>query len=109
MFGSHISSVTSTLKDLGVDSESIVGENIKSAIRGFLKLSLKRSVVQSPNGRTKSVCEINGQLVTLKVLKAVASPLLAIVNAPSAGVALGRPNSRMAMIDTGKTITCCNS
>ena len=102
LFGSHISSVISTLEDLGIESKSITGERVESINRGPLKLSLKRTVLQSPSGRTKSVCEINGQAVTLKVLKAVASPLLAIVNAPSAGMALGRPNSRMAMIDTGK-------
>ncbi|KAL3945848.1 MAG: hypothetical protein SGBAC_000120 [Bacillariaceae sp.] len=101
LFGSHISSVMSSLKYLGLDAESILGEEISSMSRGPLDISLKRSVVQSFNGRTKSVCEINGHPVTLKVLKAVASPLLAIVNAPSAGMALGRPNARMAMIDIG--------
>ncbi|CAJ1952450.1 unnamed protein product [Cylindrotheca closterium] len=101
LFGSHIASVASTLRFLGVDAESILGEDVESMSRGALDLSLKRSIMQSSNGRTKSVCEINDQTVTLKVLKAVASPLLAIVNAPLAGMALGRPNSRMAMIDIG--------
>ena len=106
LYGSHIPTVISTLRHLGLDSETIAGID-KESVKGPFELSLKRSIMQSSGGRTKSACEINGQTVTLKVLKAVASPLLATVNAPSAGVALSRPTSRMAMIDTGKTSTIC--
>jgi len=51
--------------------------------------------------RIKSTCFINGHSVPLKVLKAIASPLIAVVNAPVAATALGRPASRLSMIDSG--------
>jgi DNA repair ATPase RecN len=91
--------VKSTLERLKLDPTSILCSNQSDPP---LTLKLKRALsISNPTGRIQSTCSINDHGVTLKVLKAVGAPLLAIVNAPAAAAALGRPKSRMAMIDTG--------
>jgi hypothetical protein len=50
--------------------------------------------------RLKSVCSVNGQLVTLKVLASVASPLLAVVDTPMAAAALSKASARTGILDT---------
>ena len=49
----------------------------------------------------KSICRINGRHVSIKTLRHVASPLFTRVDVSTASAALSRPNSRLAMIDTG--------
>lgn len=102
LYGAHIAAVTSTLERLELNADSILVAHPTYA--SAVELKLKRSMsLSGPSGRIKSVCEINGHAVTLKALKAIGAPLLAIVNAPAAGAALGRASSRMAMIDTGRS------
>ena len=62
-------------------------------------LALKRELSVG-NARLKSTCSINGQAVTLKELRSVASPLLAVVDASAASSALSKASSRMSIIDT---------
>ena len=91
--------VKSTLEKNGLDPAFILGSNHDKIP---LLIKLKRSLsISNPSGRVKSSCSINDQVVTLKVLKAIGAPLLAVVNAPAAAAALGRQNSRMAMVDSG--------
>jgi hypothetical protein len=107
LYDSHISAVARTLEKLELNANSILGEYPSDTSTIPVELTLKRSLSMSgTSGRIKSVCEINGHVVTLKALKAVGAPLLAIVNAPAAGAALGRASSRMSMIDTGASRSC---
>jgi DNA repair ATPase RecN len=90
--------VRNILERMGVDPSPMLGTG-QAGVPVTLKL--KRSLLLSDSsGRIKSACSINDQSVTLKILKSVGAPLLAIVNAPAAASALGRPGSRMAMLDT---------
>eukprot|EP00566_Odontella_aurita_P004621 CAMPEP_0113586572 /NCGR_PEP_ID=MMETSP0015_2-20120614/34371_1 /TAXON_ID=2838 /ORGANISM="Odontella" /LENGTH=763 /DNA_ID=CAMNT_0000492023 /DNA_START=259 /DNA_END=2550 /DNA_ORIENTATION=- /assembly_acc=CAM_ASM_000160 len=57
--------------------------------------------IKSPKPRLKSRCEVNGQVVTLKALRAIASPLVTLVDASAAASALSKPTSRLAIIDKG--------
>jgi DNA repair ATPase RecN len=100
LYGSHVSVIRSTLEKLNLDAGSIFGNQLDMAAP--LHLSLKRSFFKSEiNGRIKSSCKINGLIVTLKALKAIGGPMLAIVNAPMASMALGKSHSRMTMFDAG--------
>eukprot|EP00980_Cylindrotheca_fusiformis_P020698 scaffold7738_cov133-Cylindrotheca_fusiformis.AAC.7 len=93
--------VERALEQLDLNRNSILGA-APTDPSSHVELKLRRSLTLSgANGRIKSVCEINGHIVTLKALKTVGAPLLAIVNAPAAAAALARANSRMSMIDTG--------
>jgi DNA repair ATPase RecN len=100
---SHIDMVTKTLERYGYDSKTIMQTNIGNGTdHQHATIKLKRVLSIAKNGqRIKSICYINDESVTLKTLKAVGTPLLAIVNAPVAAAALGRPASRLAMIDAG--------
>ena len=92
----HFSFVSKKLSRMGIDPAGILDSGVM--------LSLKRVISITPTGksqRMKSTCFINGHSVPLKVLKAIASPLIAIVNAPAAATALGKPALRLSMIDSG--------
>jgi DNA repair ATPase RecN len=94
----HVSMVTATLNRYDLDAQQI----LDSSVTTTPQLRLKRILTLTPNGqRVKSICFLNDHPVTLKVLKAVGAPLVAIVNAPAAAAALGRPASRLLMIDSG--------
>jgi len=109
---SHISFVTKTLNFFDLDPNIILqipSENSQKEMHGMdsiVMLRLKRTIsLRSTNKgqqhRIKSTCFINDHLVSLKTLKAIASPLVAVVNAPVAAAALGRSSSRLSMIDNG--------
>ena len=102
---SHISFVTKTLSDMDLDPKIMLQIPSENGYRE-ITLRLKRtiSLVSSNKGqqpRIKSNCFINDHLVSLKTLKAIASPLVAVVNAPVAAAALGQSPSRLSMIDNG--------
>ena len=118
----HQAYVRNALRQMGLDPNKILfesdedkdGDQNQERKVGITVLRLKRVISLSSTStnnnktnfgqqrqRVRSNCFINDQPVTLKVLKAIVSPLIAIVNAPVAAAALGRPASRLLMIDSG--------
>jgi DNA repair ATPase RecN len=101
---------------MGLNAASILGVKEELTDDSCATLTLKRifPVLSSKDGnvdegsttsnnkkiRFKSTCSINGYVVTLKALKLVGAPLVAIVDAPAAAAALKQPQSRLRMIDT---------
>ena len=113
----HTTHVSNSLRRMGLDPT-----NILEQLDDGIPLRLKRIISATPKSmnsdkkdssntektaqqRLKSTCYINDHLVPLKVLKEIASPLIAVVNAPVAASALGRPASRLSMIDCGVPTT----
>jgi DNA repair ATPase RecN len=88
---SHRATVSRTLERHHLDPTTI--------LQGY-ELTFTR-VLSRSGPRLKSSCYLNAVPVPLKVLKAVGSPLLALVNAPAAAAALNKPASRLLMLDTG--------
>ena len=88
----HLAFVQSMLKVMGVPDLTV--ENSQ-----FL-LTIRRTMVRSSKTRLKSVCTVNRIPVTLKALAALISPLLVVVDASAAAVALARPEARLAILDT---------
>jgi DNA repair ATPase RecN len=64
------------------------------------------SIGSSNKSRLKSICTINGQVVTLKTLATVASPLLAVVDTPMAASALSKGSARTGILDTAVPPHC---
>lgn len=114
---SHVSLLRKILLKLNMDAESIfqagisIEENGKSNTGNSIDetvgsttptyyIRLKRTL--SLNGaRVKSSCSINDYPLTLKAMKTIGTPLVAIVDAAAAGAALGRKESRLQMVDAG--------
>jgi len=93
----HLSVVSSSLKQFGVDPEILYKDQSKC------QLHLTRTIQRTgdASGRMKTLCRINGKHVSLKTLRCVASPLFTRVDVATASAALARPTSRLMMIDTG--------
>lgn len=92
----HLSAVSSSLKQFGVDPEILNNE------QSLGQLHLSRIIQRADaSGRMKSLCRINGKHVSLKTLRSISSPLFTRVDVATASAALSRPASRLAMIDTG--------
>jgi DNA repair ATPase RecN len=101
-----LSAAKSAFPKLGLDPSSLLSNDLDSP-KTTGKLVLSRTLLVQPlslqansKSRLKSVCQINGQAVTLKVLATLASPLLAVVDAATAATALSKPASRTAILDT---------
>lgn len=98
----HLSATMSLMQSNGLDP-ALVSDTIKN---GEATLQLTRMIIENETKgkvkrQLKSICKINGKLVTLKTLKLIVTPLIAIVDAGAAGAALKDPKARMAIIDTG--------
>lgn len=98
----HLSATLNLMQEVGLDP-ALVSGTIKD---GEATLQLTRMIIENETKgkvkrQLKSICKVNGKLVTLKTLKTVVTPLIAIVDAGAAGAALKDPKSRMAIIDTG--------
>ncbi len=97
----HLSMVESACRAVGVDASELVTRDADGL---SAKLVLQRTLSLQPGSagkpRLKSACQVNGKAVTLKAMKAIAGPLLTIVDAAAAASALSRPNSRLSVIDT---------
>ena len=98
----HLSATMNLMQEIGLDP-ALVSDTIKD---GEATLQLTRMIIENETKgkvkrQLKSICKVNGKLVTLKTLKTVVTPLIAIVDATAAGAALKDPKSRMAIIDTG--------
>lgn len=63
---------------------------------------LKRTLMRTngKTGRLSSLCEVNGKPVTMKDVRSIFAPLLAIVDASAAANALSRVQARLAALDT---------
>eukprot|EP00550_Attheya_septentrionalis_P005935 CAMPEP_0198290640 /NCGR_PEP_ID=MMETSP1449-20131203/8430_1 /TAXON_ID=420275 /ORGANISM="Attheya septentrionalis, Strain CCMP2084" /LENGTH=807 /DNA_ID=CAMNT_0043989167 /DNA_START=219 /DNA_END=2642 /DNA_ORIENTATION=- len=106
----HLSAVKRELRILGLDPLLLDASN-GNMETGML--SLKREMFlqppspsssrgsEAPKPRLKSICSINGQIVSLKTLRLISASLLTIVDASVASTALSRPSSRMSILDTG--------
>ena len=99
----HLSMVESACHTLGLDSSKLLakdsgGSSAKLILQRTLSLQPGKSSSGKP--RLKSTCQVNGMAVTLKAMKAIAGPLLTIVDAAAAASALAKPNSRLLVIDT---------
>lgn len=103
-----LSAAVTVFSKLGLDPSSMY---LTDDSKRTGKLVLSRSLLLQPptlattqprnsiKSRLKSVCQINGQTVTLKVLATVASRLLAVVDAAVATSALSKPAARLAILD----------
>ncbi|KAL3777277.1 hypothetical protein ACHAW5_006346 [Stephanodiscus triporus] len=103
LYEPHLAAVSTTLRRYGIDPTILLrrrdGED--SEVAGELRL--ERTLVGSggDSGRVKSACRINGRHVSLATMREVAGPLFVRVDVGVASAALGRPASRLTMLDTG--------
>lgn len=104
--GPHLAGATASLERIGIDPDVLFRHNNADSLQGSGTLILKRTLIlqqqrsAASKARLKSICEINGRVVTLKSMAALASPLFAVVDASTAAMALAKGDSRMAVIDT---------
>ncbi len=111
---SHKRFVWNQLEDLGLSPTKVLvqdSEKVDPSIKNSLfNLRLKRTFLRGKpskqnmdstptNYRMKSKYEINGYVVSGKVMKAIATPLITTVDAATAAAALSKPQSRMDIID----------
>lgn len=97
-----MSHVQKSLQTIGLDPLLLFQSNPAAATLKLRRvLSIAGPSQKGGNARLRSVCEINGTPVPNKDLTTVASPLIAIIDASAAAVALAKPNARIAVIDTG--------
>ncbi|KAL7531721.1 hypothetical protein ACHAXR_005672 [Thalassiosira sp. AJA248-18] len=96
LYEPQLSSVSSTLQKFGIDPSTLYNEQSTMG-----QLCLKRTLSSNNSGRIKSVCRINGKHISLKTLRQIASPLFTRVDVGVASAALGRPASRLTMVDMG--------
>jgi len=66
----------------------------------FKRITERLPTSTSKKGRIRNTCQINKNNVTLKTLRAIASPLIATVDAAAAASALGQPKARIQIIDS---------
>ena len=98
----HFDFVNSLLKNLGLDSV----QSEHGAKFGVLRLSRTLYLItdKMKHRRTetlRSKCFVNGEAVSLKSLKLIASIILTTVDAAVASTALNRQSSRLAVVDHG--------
>ena len=95
----HVSFVQVYLENLGID----LGDQWNTKDAAAKLLTIRRTLIRSstPRAKLKSVCTVNGQPITLKALSTLTSPLLVVVDASAAAVALSQPGARLALLDTG--------
>ena len=100
----QLSEVEMACRRIGLDVSDLSSQDAKLVLKRTLSLQ-PPSKSSSSKPRLKSTCEINGRTVTLKVMKAIAGPLLTIVDAAVAAAALSKPSSRLAVVDTAVPIS----
>lgn len=97
LYEPHISAISANLERVGIDTSSVLSnENSESR-----QLQLKRILSVGSSGRLKSFCTVNGIPIPLKTLRQIALPLFTRVDVGVASAALGRPSSRLAIVDIG--------
>eukprot|EP00581_Thalassiosira_minuscula_P005651 CAMPEP_0183740896 /NCGR_PEP_ID=MMETSP0737-20130205/60760_1 /TAXON_ID=385413 /ORGANISM="Thalassiosira miniscula, Strain CCMP1093" /LENGTH=808 /DNA_ID=CAMNT_0025976067 /DNA_START=36 /DNA_END=2462 /DNA_ORIENTATION=- len=99
LYEPQLSSVSANLRRFNIDPSILLHDDQQPNI-GLLHL--KRTLKSNnSSGRLKSVCRINGKHCSLKTLREIASPLFTRVDVGVASSALGRPASRLTMLDMG--------
>ena len=98
----HLSLTLKLMEEAGLDP-TLISDTTKD---GVATLQLTRMIIENETkgkakATLKSICKVNGKLVTLKALKTIVTPLIAIVDAPAAAAALAKPKARMDIINTG--------
>jgi len=93
----QLTAVSNNLQRFGIDPSILFNKKT----RVCCQLHLKRKLSSSNSGRLKSVCRINGKHISLKTLRQIASPLFTRVDVRVASSALGRPASRLTILDMG--------
>lgn len=97
LYEPHLSAVQTNLLRFGIDPDILVYQKSKVSL-----LHLKRTLSSTnSSGRLKSVCRINGKHISLKTLRQIAAPLFTRVDVGVASAALGRPASRLTILDMG--------
>ncbi|MGH3056073.1 MAG: hypothetical protein ACRDL7_13955, partial [Gaiellaceae bacterium] len=97
----HLSATIQDMEALSLSTRNLLGSKAKM---GSGRLILRRSIAlagEARKPRLRSHCVVDRQPVTLKTLTSLASPLLALVDAPAAASALSRPSARLAILDAG--------
>jgi len=99
----HITLTRNRLSEFGLDSEIL--EKSDDLVELVFKRTMERSSVKKSGGkgRLRNKCKINGKEVTLKVLRAIASPLIITVDAVSAASALSQLKARIGIVDANIT------
>lgn len=99
----HITATTNMLQEVGLDPSLITStiDEHQTAKLELTRMIIENETKSSKRKQLKSICKINGKLTTLKVLKYLITPLIAIVDASAASSALKDPKARMAILDSG--------
>lgn len=108
----YLAAAELVFKQLDLDASSLI-PTIDHEVNRTGRLFLSRTLQSQPpnllsptlnntNGKSKlkSICLVNDQLISLKALAALASPLLTVVDAPTAASALSKASTRTAVLDT---------
>jgi hypothetical protein len=95
LYEPHLSALSTNLERLGIDLRIPTNKNSET------RLHLKREISARNAGRLKSFCTVNEIPISLKTLRQIALPLFTRVDVGVASAALGRPASRLAMLDLG--------
>lgn len=111
LFEPHLSAVSCALQSVGVDPsilfqhidnhDTLSDFDVKNKNKKHGQLHAKRILHVTENGKLKSTCRINNKHLSLKSLRKIVAPLFTRVDVGIASAALGRPASRLAMIDMG--------
>lgn len=103
LYEPQLTAVLASLKQHGIDSSILYNcdtdNNEQSKEAAYLHL--KRTLSTNDLGRVKSICSINGKHISLKTMRQMLAPLLVRVDVGVASAALGRPASRLAILDMG--------
>lgn len=97
----HLSLSLKLMEEAGLNPD-LISDTIEDDM-AILQLTrmIVESETKSKSKQLKSICKVNGQLCTLKALKILVTPLIAIVDAPKAAGALSKPKARMDILDAG--------
>lgn len=96
VFEPHLSAISTNLERLGIDLCLLPNGNSESR-----QIQLKRVLYAGIAGRLKSFCTVNEIPISLKTLRQISLPLFTQVDVGVASAALGRPSSRLTMLDMG--------
>lgn len=103
LYEPQLTAVLASLEQHGIDSSILyncdIDNNEQSKEEAYLHL--KRTLSTNDSGRVKSICSINGEHISLKTMRQMLAPLLVRVDVGVASAALGRPASRLAILDMG--------
>ena len=89
----------SMIQDI-LETNDVTIDGLEKRLHCKRSISLQAGKQASPGKyRLRSVCEINGHVVTLQLLSSVVAPLVAIVDGSKAASALGKPEVKASILD----------